>query len=360
MKIVLLVTFIIFSICLNANEILTLRQSALKEGLLPIPNELSKVKELLDDTNNPFTIEKIKLGKKLFNDKNLSLSKKISCATCHDIKNGGEDGKPTAIGHLKRENPHHLNTPTVLNSAFAFKYFWDASAPTLAEQAKGPSLASFEMASTPKLIEQAVKQNKYYVEEFKKIFKKDNAITFDNIVKVIATYEKVLLTRGAFDRYLEADDNAISKKAKKGLELFIKIGCKGCHNGYAVGGKMIAKFPLRHYNGLLVPKFVYDGKRSLHSVKFNFDPIYKKYPFENKGNYLGKDKSSYFRVPILRNITKTAPYFHNGMVKELDEAIFIMARYQLGFDLNKEQIGLIKEFLKTLEGDVVDYGIKYD
>jgi len=336
-----------------------LRQIAIKDGLLPVPKEFTKVKELFDTKSNPITLDKIRLGQKLFNDKNLSLSRKISCATCHDIKNGGEDGKPTAIGHLKRENPHHLNTPTVLNSAFAFKYFWDASAPTLAEQAKGPSLASFEMASTPKLIEQRVKENKNYVDEFKKIYNKDDAITFDNIVKIIATYEKVLLTRGAFDRYLDGDDNAINNKAKRGLELFIKIGCKGCHNGEAVGGKMIAKFPLRHYNGLLVPKFIYNGKRDLESVKINFNPIYNKFPFKNIGNYFGKDGTSYFRVPILRNITKTAPYFHNGAVKELDDAIFIMGRYQLGFDLNKEQISQIKEFFKTLEGEIVDYKIKY-
>jgi cytochrome c peroxidase len=225
----------------------------------------------------------------------------------------------------------------------------------LAQQAKGPSLASFEMASTPELIEQRVKQNKEYVQEFENIFKNKDSITFDNIVKIIATYEKILLTRGDFDRFLDGDDNAISQKAKDGLELFMKIGCKGCHNGYAIGGKMIARFPLRHYNGLLVPKFIYDGKRSLNSVKINLNPVYKQYPFENKGNYLGKDDSSYFRVPILRNITKTAPYFHNGMIKDLDEAIFIMGRYQLGFDLNKEQIGLIKEFFKTLEGNLVDY-----
>jgi cytochrome c peroxidase len=348
---------LIIHIFLYSNDDENLRNKAISEGLFSIPKDFNTIVKLLDTKENPITIKKIKLGKKLFNDKNLSLSRKISCATCHDIKNGGEDGKPTAIGHLKRENPHHLNTPTVLNSAFAYKYFWDASAPTLAQQAKGPSLASFEMASTAELIQQRVKENKEYIELFEDIFKSKEAITFDNIVKVIATYEKILLTRGDFDRYLDGDDNAISQKAKDGLNLFIKIGCKGCHNGYAIGGRMIAKFPLRHYNGLIVPKFIYDGKRSLSSIKLNLNPIYKKYPFENIGGYLGKDDISYFRVPILRNITKTAPYFHNGAVKDLDEAIFIMGRYQLGFDLTKEQIGLIKEFFKTLQGDIVDYKI---
>ncbi len=356
MKLVLFF-FIILHVSYASDD--KLRQIALDKGLDPVPNSFEKIKKLFNNSKNPITLEKIKLGKKLFNDKNLSLSRKISCATCHDIKKGGEDGKPTAIGHLGRENPHHLNTPTVLNSAFATRLFWDASSPNLAHQAKGPAQAPFEMASTPQLIEQRVKENQEYIKQFKNIFGDDNSITFDNVTKIIATYEKILVTRGAFDKFLEGDDDAISTKAKKGLELFINIGCKGCHNGEAVGGEIIAKFPLRHYNGLFIPKFIYDGKRSLDSVKINFNAQYKKYPFENKGNFLGKGSTQVFRVPILRNITQTAPYFHNGMVKDLDDAIQIMAKYQLGFDLNKEQISQIEEFLKTLEGDVVDLGINY-
>lgn len=355
----LLIILVILNISSFANE--ELRQKALDKGLDPVPNSFEELKKLFDNDNNPITLEKIKLGKKLFNDKNLSLSRKISCATCHDIKKGGEDGKPTAIGHLGRENPHHLNTPTVLNSAFATKLFWDASSPNLAHQAKGPIQASFEMSSTPKLVVQRVKENPMYIKEFKKIFKNNDSITFDNVTKIIATYEKILVTRSAFDRFLEGDDDAISTKAKKGLELFINIGCKACHNGEAVGGEIIAKFPLRHYKGLFIPKFIYssDGKRSLESVKINFDTKYPKYPFENKGGFLGKESAQLFRVPILRNITQTAPYFHNGVVKDLDEAIFLMSRYQLGIDLNKNQISQIEEFLKSLEGDVIDIGIDY-
>lgn len=336
-----------------------LREKALDKGLDPVPNSLKKIKKLFDNNTNPITLEKIKLGKQLFNDKNLSLSRKISCATCHNIKKGGEDGKPTAIGHLDRENPHHLNTPTVLNAAFATRLFWDGSSPNLAHQAKGPAQASFEMASTPKLIEERVKANPEYIKQFKNIFKNNLSITFDNITKVIATYEKVLLTRGSFDKFLEGDDSAINDKAKKGLELFINIGCKSCHNGEAIGGETLQRFPLRAYKGLFVPKFVYDKKRSLKSIKIQFGSASHQYPFNNKGGFLGKKGTNLFRVPILRNITKTAPYFHNGMVEDLEEAVFIMGKYQLGIDLNKNQIGQIIEFFKTLEGDVIDLGIDY-
>ncbi len=353
----ILVILIILNIGSFANE--NLRQKALDKGLEPVPNSFKKIKKLFNNTKNPITLEKIKLGKQLFNDKNLSLSRKISCATCHDITKGGEDGKPTAIGHKGLENPHHLNTPTVLNSAFATRLFWDGSSPNLADQAKGPSQAPFEMASTPKLIEQRVKENSKYIEQFSNIFGNQTSITFDNITKIIATYEKILVTRGAFDRFLEGDDNAISQKAKKGLDLFITIGCKGCHNGEAVGGEILSRFPLRPYNGLFAPKFIYDKRRTLDSVKIQFGEASAQYPFENKGGFLGKNGTKIFRVPILRNITKTAPYFHNGMVEDLDEAIFIMGKHQLGIHLNKKQISQIKEFLRTLEGDVVDLGIDY-
>jgi cytochrome c peroxidase len=331
----------------------SLRKLALDSGYKPIPQSLEKIKELFDNPNNPITIEKIKLGKKLFNDKNLSLSRKISCATCHDIKDGGEDGKPTAIGHKNRANPFHLNTPTVLNSAFAKSFFWDGRSPTLADQAKGPTQASFEMASTPQLIEQRVKENKFYQQKFKEIFNSDSAITFDNITKVIATYEKTLLTYGDFDKFLEGNNNAINKKAKKGLELFANIGCKGCHSGYAFGGLLTAKFPLRTYNGLIMPKFIYDKRKKLEDMTIQLTTKSNRYPFENKGGFLGKNSLQIFRVPILRNITKTAPYFHNGMVKDLDKAIYIMGKYQVGIDLNETQISQIKEFLKTLEGEVI-------
>ncbi|OQX58653.1 MAG: hypothetical protein B5M52_05045 [Helicobacteraceae bacterium 4484_230] len=337
-----------------------LRELALSKGLKPIPSDYETLKSLVDDPDNPMSVEKIRLGKKLFFDKNLSRSRKIACAKCHDIDLGGEDGLPTAIGHNRLPNPSHLNSPTVLNTAFSKHLFWDGRSPTLRDQAKGPTQAPFEMASTPELIEERVKENPDYQPLFKSVFHEEGAITFDNITKAIAAYEKTLVTRSAFDDFLEGDDNALSPEAKKGLELFIDLGCKGCHFGHAIGGQKIQKFPLRDYNSIIDLTTVYDDKtkkRHMVNFAFNFRP-YHPYPFENRGGFMGKDGARKFRVPILRNITQTAPYFHNGVVKELSEAIFLMGRYQIGVDLNERQIDEIEAFFKAVEGTIVDFDLE--
>ena len=337
-----------------------LRQKALKKGLSPMPKDYQALKALVDDPNNPMTAEKHTLGKELFFDKDLSKSRKIACAKCHDIKKGGEDGLPTAIGHQNLPNPSHLNSPTVLNTAFSKHLFWDGRSPSLRDQAKGPTLAPFEMASTPALIEARVKANPNYVRQFQTIFPQKDPVTFDNIAKVIAVYEKSLITRDKFDAFLEGDDTAIDAQAQRGLNLFIDLGCKGCHFGHGIGGQKMQKFPLRAYNAVIDLSMTYNEstkKREYKSLKFNFKP-YHPYPFENRGNFMGKDGTQYFRVPILRNISQTAPYFHNGVVKDLREAIFLMGRHQLGVDLSDDQTAAIEAFLKTLEGDLISYEIR--
>lgn len=335
-----------------------LRQKALSKGLRPIPKDFETLRAEVDDKYNPLSREKILLGKKLFFDKNLSRDRTIACATCHDIQKGGVDGKPTAIGYKNRPNPKHLNSPTVLNAAYSKHLFWDGRAKSLREQAKGPTQATFEMAATPELIEQRVKENPQYVQAFEKIYGED-AITFDNITKAIAAYEKILVTRGRYDQYLEGNENALTQQEKHGLNLFIDMGCKACHFGPAVGGQKIQKFPLRDYNSIIDLTTTFDEKthhRHFSQIHFNFK-MYHPYPFKNVGGFLGKDQNRYFRVPILRNIAKTAPYFHNGVVKTLPEAIKIMAKSQLGIDLTKEQLDALEAFLKSLDGEIVDYGI---
>ncbi|MEA3374563.1 MAG: cytochrome c peroxidase [Campylobacterota bacterium] len=337
-----------------------LRQKAFAKGLLSMPTDYEKLKAVVDDPENPMTPEKHRLGKDLFFDKDLSKSRKIACAKCHDLELGGEDGLPTAIGHNKLPNPHHLNSPTVLNTAFSKHLFWDGRSPTLRDQAKGPTQAPFEMASTPELVEERVKEKPKYVEQFKAIYGGDNPVTFDNITKAIAVYEKSLITRDKFDAFLEGDDDAMSDQAKRGLELFIDIGCKGCHFGHGVGGQKMQKFPLRDYNALIDLTMVYNEKtkkREFKSLKLNFKP-YHPYPIENRGGFMGRDGTQYFRVPILRNITQTGPYFHNGVVKELDDAIFLMGRNQLGLDLTQDQIDAITAFFKSMEGDLIEYDIR--
>ena len=353
------VLFLVFLYVVSIFGYENLRQKALDKGLRPIPKDFETLRAEVDDKYNPLSREKILLGKKLFFDKNLSRDRTIACATCHDIKKGGVDGKPTAIGYKNRPNPSHLNSPTVLNTAYSKHLFWDGRAKSLREQAKGPSQATFEMASAPELIETRVKENPQYQKAFEKVYGEDE-ITFDNITKAIAAYEKTLVTRGRYDAYLEGDESALTQQEKRGLNLFIDMGCKACHFGSAVGGQKIQKFPLRDYNSIIDLTTTFDEKthqRHFSQLRFNFK-MYHPYPFENVGGFLGKEQKRYFRVPILRNISKTAPYFHNGVVKTLPEAIEIMAKNQLGIDLTKEQLDALEAFLKSLDGEIVDYGIK--
>ena len=360
MRILLLLFFLFYSLyAQTSNE---LRKLALSKGLAPIPSKYETLVSMVDDKNNPMSIDKIELGKKLFFDKNLSKDRTISCASCHDINKGGEDSIPTAIGYNKLENPSHLNSPTILNTAFSKHLFWDGRASTLREQAKGPAVAPFEMASSAELIEQRVSENSEYRELFKKVYAQEDAISFDNVTKAIAVYEKTLVTRGDYDRFLEGDDSALSKSAQKGLNLFIKLGCKGCHFGPAVGGQEIQQFPLRDYNSILHLTSTYyeeTDKREVTDISLNFE-MYHSFPFENIGGFMGKDGNKKFRVPILRNISKTAPYFHNGVVKTLREAISMMSTYQIGVDLTPQQLDNMEAFLESLDGEIVDYGLNIE
>ena len=352
-----LVYLIIFLSSVSSN---TLIEYALSKGLKPIPSDFEILKSQVDDKNNPISIAKIKLGKKLFFDKNLSLDRTIACAKCHELKKGGEDSKPTAIGYKNQENPSHLNTPTVLNTAYSKHLFWDGRAKSLREQAGGPMQAHFEMAATKELVVSRVKENPEYEMLFKNSFStKEERITFLNITKAIAVYEKTLVTRGSFDDFLEGDKSAINDSAKKGLNLFIKLGCKACHFGPAIGGQYIQKFPLRDYNSIIYITSTYNEKtqkREFKEIGLNFKTKHE-FPFENIGGFMGKDETKKFRVPILRNITKTAPYFHNGSVKTLREAIDIMAVYQVGIKLTPQQLDNIEEFFKSLDGEIVDYDL---
>jgi cytochrome c peroxidase len=350
--------FILMVSLLFSND--KLRQRALDKGLKSIPLDYKVLKSQVDDIENPMSKAKIVLGKELFFDKNLSKDRSLACAKCHDIKKGGEDSLPTAIGYHKLANPSHLNSPTVLNTAYSKHLFWDGRAKSLREQAAGPMQAPFEMASTKELIVQRVKENPKYKKLFKDAYDFDNMITFENITKAIAVYEKTLVTRGDFDRYLDGDDEAIDDSAKRGLNLFINLGCKGCHFGSAVGGQKIQQFPLRDYNSIIRVISIYNekrDKREISDVGLNLK-MYHDYPFENVGGFMGKDGNKKFRVPILRNITKTAPYFHNGVVKTLREAIRLMGIYQVGVDFTPKQLDDMEAFLKSLEGEIVDYRIE--
>jgi cytochrome c peroxidase len=325
----------------------TLRELALNDGLKSIPKSYKELLKVIDNPQNPLSQDKIALGKKLFFDNRLSKDQTINCGSCHLLNDGGDDNLPTAIGYGGRANPFHLNSPTVLNSALAKAEFWDGRAKDVEEQAGGPIQAPFEMNMIPKEVEKRLNSDLALVKEFKKVFG-EKKITFENIKKAIGAYERTLLTRGAYDRFLDGNNSAISKKAKRGMTLFIKKGCMVCHSGMAVGGESIQRFPLRRYLD------DYLGLQLSPNLTIKESP----FPFENIGGFLGRDGRLLFRVPILRNITKTAPYFHNGSVKDLKEVVRIMSKYQLGDEFDEEDIDAVVEFLKTLEGQIVEYESK--
>jgi len=297
-----------------------LRSLALNGNMLPIPK-------------SGFDIDKQKamLGERLFFDKRLSKDNSLSCASCHNLENGGADGRETAIGYNCKSNPLHLNTPTILNASLFKFLFWDGRAKSLKEQVEESLRSPFEMDMKPKEIENRLNRDLTLVLEFKKVFGKDK-IEFQDVVDAIKAYEKTLVTRSAYDRFLEGDNSAISDSAKRGMSIFIVKGCKSCHNGMALGGEVMQRFPI------VKPFSIFQSNRPY-------------LPFKNVGGFLGKDNRLIFRVPTLRNITKTAPYFHNGVVKDLKEAVRVMSKYQLGDEFSREDIYDIVAFLKTLEAE---------
>lgn len=297
----------------------TLMEKATTSGLKAIPSDEVKLMKMIDEKNDPITKEKVELGKKLYFDPRISKSGLISCNTCHNLGLGGADGIPAAIGHGWTANPHHLNSPTVYNSVFFKAQFWDGRSPHLADQAKGPIEAGPEMAAPASLVEQRINSIPEYVAEFKGAYGKDVKIDFDKISATIATFEKVLVTPSKFDDFLNGNENALNKEEKEGLNTFIDKGCASCHTGIALGGTM-QPFELA-----------------------------AKYKFASVGDFKG-DEQGMVKTPTLRNITETAPYFHNGQIWSLNDAVKEMGSVQLGITITDAEAASIVRFLKTLKG----------
>ncbi|WP_434636972.1 cytochrome-c peroxidase [Sulfurimonas sp. NW7] len=265
---------------------------------------------------------KAKLGQALFFDPILSHDNTISCASCHDLHNGGDDGLKFSFGIQGQEGS--VNAPTVYNAVFNFRQFWDGRAKNLQEQAIGPIENPVEMGSSFEEIIPKLKKSKY-----KKLFDAiyNDGITKNNITDAIAEYEKTLITPNSrFDRYLRGDKSALTQKEKEGYELFKSKGCVSCHHGENIGGNLYNKFGI-----------------------FN----------ESNSEWLGrynithKERDKYFfKVPSLRNIVRTAPYFHDGRTYDLKKAVEIMSQYQLGRHITKEEIAKITAFLQSLNGEL--------
>jgi len=316
-KLFFITSLVAFS-SLNATNLI---EEARNSGLVSLPKNQKGVDEILKQNGvkaSEFTLEKAELGKKLYFEPRLSKSGIISCNTCHNVGLGGTDGISAAVGHKWTANPHHLNSPTVYNAVLNNTQFWDGRAGTLADQAKGPIQAEPEMATPAKLAVEKIASLPEYVSEFRKIYGK-SGVSFDNIADAIANFERTLITPSRFDKFLEGDEKALTKEEQKGLKLFMEKGCTACHNGVNLGGNMQA--------------FEVAGK----------------YKFANLGDFKG-DANGMVKTPTLRNVAETAPYFHNGAIWNLQDAIKEMGSVQLGIKISNKEAKSIETFLKSLTG----------
>lgn len=274
---------------------------------------------------------KRELGEKFFFDPRLSKSKNLSCHSCHQLSQAGMDGLTSSIGFLGMVNPHKFNTPTILNAGLHKLFFWDGRSKNLENQALISFQGLHEMAlNIPIAVERfsylpdyQIELKRLYGENFpNKLDSRENIDrafrVFDNVTDAIAHYQRSLLTRSKFDAFMEGENN-LSEKEILGAELFISLDCIKCHKGPALGGHKKSKFP-----------------------------VYGKYPYKQKSLYSEAEK---FKIPSLRNVALTGPYYHNGAVQTLEEAVILMARLQLNEKLRKNQVRQIVAFLNTLNAN---------
>ena len=292
-------------------------------------------KELPTEAANPdnrLTDAKVRLGKILYYDNRLSKDETQSCNTCHDIATYGVDNLPTSPGD--NGIPGTRNSPTVFNAAFKTAQFWDGRNKDVEEQAGGPILNPAEMAiPNEQFLIDRLEKIELYKTLFAEAYPEDEApITYTNIRHAIAAFERILITPAPFDDYLAGDVNALNDKEKKGLETYINQGCNACHSGSLLGGTMLQKFAVF-------------GNYWEHTGSKTID--YGKY----EDTKVEADKLMFY-VPMLRNIEKTAPYFHDGSVANLGESIRIMAITELNKELTEEQVDDIVAFMKSLTGDI--------
>jgi len=273
---------------------------------------------------NPTTPEKVTLGKMLFYEARLSKSGAISCSSCHSLATYGVDNRPSSIGHGFQVGGR--NSPTVLNADFNLAQFWDGRAADLEAQAEGPILNPIEMAMPDEA--SAVKRLSSipeYISAFKQAFPEEKtALNYKNIARAIASFERTLITPAPIDAFLNGDGKALNTEAKEGAALFVDHGCIACHSGTGIGGGSYQKF------GLIKPYESKDAGR--------FDLTKK------------ESDRAVFKVPTLRNVTHTYPYFHDGKVWDIHEAVKIMGQTQLGKDIPDDEIKKIVAFLDSFTG----------
>jgi cytochrome c peroxidase len=289
----------------------------------PIPDQAPEL------PGNAASKQKVELGKMLYFEPRLSANHAISCSSCHNLGLGGADIASTSLGHRSQKGGR--NSPTVFNAAFNTAQFWDGRAKDLEEQAGGPLVNPVEMASPATHVTEQLKGIPGYLAFFSAAFPGEaDPITLPNVQKAIAVFEATLLTPGApFDRFLKGDAGALSETQKAGLTLFLGKGCAGCHSGINIGGGMYAPFGIAKKPGaeLLPP--------------------------EDKGRFAVTKSASdeyVYKVPSLRNIAITAPYFHTGQVWDLREAVTVMGTTQLGNAISSDEADKLVAFLGALTG----------
>ena len=286
-----------------------------------------------ENKNNPVTEEKVLLGKALYFDTILSKNKTQSCNTCHNLDTYGVDNLPTSPGDAKGTLGTR-NSPTVLNAALHIAQFWDGREPDVEAQAGGPVLNPVEMGmASEKEVVQRLSNEEKYKQMFAKAFPDDKEpITYENMKKAIGAFERKLITPSKFDDFIKGDDSALTQTEKEGLQLFFDKGCTTCHSGNALGGNIFQKF------GIFADYWSLTKSKKIDEGKFEVT--------KNEGDkYI-------FKSPSLRNVAKTQPYFHDGSIANLNEAVKIMGKAQLNHDLTDQEVEKIVAFLNTLTGEI--------
>jgi cytochrome c peroxidase len=273
---------------------------------------------------------KVSLGKQLFHDKRLSGDNTVACASCHSLDKGGTDQQvhSTGIGGAQGG----INAPTVLNASYNFCQFWNGRASTLEDQVDGPPNNPKEMGSNWAQISDKLKSDDQYIREFRAIY--NDAPCKEHVCDAIATFERSLVTvNSPFDKYLKGDETAIDEEQKKGYNLFKSYGCASCHQGANIGGNLFQKF------GIMSDYFKDRGTPETDA---------------DQGRYAVSKRECdrhVFKVPSLRNLTLTAPYFHDGSATTIPQAVEVMAKYQLGRPIDPDSLRAITRFLESLTGD---------
>ena len=326
---------ILIPILLFCTIAVLLWQQSRQSEMLPIVQVAQPVASFIDEPIHPIPLQldldekKVKLGEKLFHDPGLSGDNTISCASCHNLKTGGTDRLARSVGIGGAIGD--FNSPTVFNSGFNFKQFWDGRSETLEEQIEGPVTSSIEMGAEWSDIVRKLEKSPDYVSMFSEIYPR--GIERNAIKDAIAEFLRSLYTPNSrFDKFLRGDTSAITEAEKEGYRRFKAYGCVSCHQGVNAGGNMFQTI------GVMADYLGDRGKITAAD--------------EGRFNVTGDEGDRHvFKVPGLRNVALTAPYFHNGSTETLEAAIVIMGNYQLGRQLSSEDINLMVEFLKTLTGE---------